>query len=80
MHKQYTPNCLHFTNAAIYKNHGHTIVLFDIENMIQIDTLRDWIAKQIVIKFGSLKIDKCGDRVMCYVYTVCIDDDLLYVV
>ena len=72
MHKQYTPNCLHFTNTAIYKNRGHTIVLFDIENMIQIDTFRDWIAKQIVIKFGSLKIDNCGDGMMRYDYTVYI--------
>ena len=64
MHKQYTPNCLHFTNTAIYKNHGHNIVLFDIENMIQMDTLRDWIEKQVTTEFGCPKIDNVADTVM----------------
>ena len=35
-----------------------------IEKMIKVDALRDLIMKQVVTKFGCLKIDNCGDAMM----------------
>ena len=41
-------------------------MLFDVENRIQVDILRDFISKQVVTKFVSLEIDDCGDTMMCF--------------
>ena len=61
-HKQYTSNCLHFTNTAI-----HTMM---VTYHYAVDILRASIMKQVVIKFDSLKIDNCGDTMMCYDHNI----------
>ena len=33
--------------------------------MIIVSMWRDWIAKEVVRKFGCLKIDNCENAVMC---------------
>ena len=62
-HKQCTPNCLHFTNAA-----SHKMLLIPLRCLIarrnQVDALNDLIMKQVVTKFGCLKIHNCGDTRM----------------
>ena len=45
----------HIYRCFMVTHDGHNIVILD---------RKDWIMKQIVTKFGSLKIDKGGDTVM----------------
>ena len=65
IHKQDTPDCLHYTNTAIGK--GMVVPLCClIGKRIEVDTLRDLITKQVATKFGSLKIDNCGDTMLYF--------------
>ena len=40
-------------------------VSYMIETVIEVNIWKDWIMKQVVIEFGSLKIDNGEDTVMC---------------
>ncbi len=65
IHKQETLNCLHYTNTAIGKIMVIPLCCL-IEKKIEVDILRDLIMKQVVTKFGCLKIDNCGDTMMYF--------------
>ena len=65
IHKQYTPNCLQYRNTDI----GEIMVIplsCLIEKRNEVEILTDFIMKQIVIKFGCLKIDNFGDTMMYF--------------
>ena len=42
-----------------------TTLSFQIGNIIEVNIWKDWIMKQVVTKFGSLKIDNGGNTMMC---------------